>query len=140
LPAPNPIRSDADGSLSVSHYEGNILAPADIALAVKKLSVAFPRMGGDFWNLLAERIRANGFTAERLKHAVDHVVDNFRYKELNISDVVSYDRRVRLYTGREFENAQMKGVHPSEFERRTIGDVLYFVKKTDLKGGGTANR
>jgi hypothetical protein len=108
--------------------------PADIAVAIKKLTLAFPRMESDFCNLLSERLIANGFTQERLRNAVDHVIDNFLYKELNIADIILYDRRVKLYTGREYEDAQMKGARPADFEHRRIDDVLYFVRKTDLKG------
>ncbi|KAA6324380.1 hypothetical protein EZS27_026288 [termite gut metagenome] len=74
----------------------------------------------------------NEFTAKRLEEAVNHVLDNFQYKELNVSDIIKFDRRVKLYTGNEFVKAQMSGIHPSEFERREIDGTLYWVKKVDL--------
>ena len=84
-----------------------------------------------FFTLLTEFIKKDGFTAKRLEDAVNHVIMNFAYKELNISDVIRYDRRVKLYSGREYENAQINGADPSEFERREIKGVNYFVRKSD---------
>ena len=86
-----------------------------------------------FFDVLAERIIENDFTEKRLIDAVSHVIDNFHYKELNIADVIQFDRRVKLYTGEEYMSAQMSGKQPSEFEKRTIDGTMYFVLKTDLQ-------
>ena len=106
--------------------------PNEIAVGIAKLNAAFPKMEQGFWSILAERIEANSFTTERIKQAVEHVLDNFQYKELNISDIIRFDRRVKLYTGSEFINSQMRGIHHSEFERRIINGVVYWVRKVDL--------
>ncbi|MCL2651555.1 MAG: hypothetical protein FWD60_11100 [Candidatus Azobacteroides sp.] len=93
-------------------------------------------MEKEFWLILAERISANNFTSERLKQSVEHILDNFQYKELNIADVIKFDRRVKLYSGKEFMLMQMQGIHPSEFEKRVIDDIFYWVKKVDLLNAG----
>ena len=85
-----------------------------------------------FFDMLAERIVDNDFTEQRITDAVNHVIDNFQYKELNIADVIKFDRRVKLYSGKEFMSMQMQGIHPSEFEKRVIDDTVYWVKKIDL--------
>jgi len=89
-----------------------------------------------FFNILAERIVDNDFTEKRLIDAVNFVIDNFPYKEINVSDIIKFDRRVKLYTGNEFMNAQMSGIHPSEFERREIEGVKYWILKSDLIKAG----
>jgi hypothetical protein len=104
----------------------------ETAVAIKRLSVAFPQMRKEFWDLLAERISANGFSSERLKRAVENVLDNFQYRQLNISDIIRYDRRVKLYTGSEFMDAQIRGIHCSEFEKREVNGETYRVRKIDL--------
>lgn len=45
-----------------------------------------------------ERIKANNFSDERLIDAVNNVIDNFQYKELNISDIIKWDKREKLIT------------------------------------------
>ncbi len=67
-----------------------------IAVSVRKLSVAFPQMSAAFFNLLTERIAKTGMTARRLDYAVNHVIDNFTYKQLNVADVLSVDVKCRL--------------------------------------------
>jgi hypothetical protein len=42
------------------------------------------------------RITANNFSDERLTDAVNNVIDNFQYKELNISDIIRWDKREKL--------------------------------------------
>ena len=59
---------------------------------------AFPKMGDPFFNLLAERVRANKFTTKRLNDAINHLIDNFNYKELNIADIIKFDKRAKLYS------------------------------------------
>ena len=76
----------------ISRYDRGDVTPNILAASIKKLQVAFPSMGADFFNLLTERIIANGFTDERLQDAVAKVIDTFQYRELHVSDVVKFDR------------------------------------------------
>lgn len=75
-----------------------IAEPAVILQSVNRLKAAFPKMGVEFFNILSERIVKNGFSNERLQDAVNYVIDNFHYKELNVSDIIKFDKRVKLYT------------------------------------------
>ena len=89
-------------------------------------------MKAEFFILLTEFVIKNKFTAKRLEDAVNHVIENFAYKELNISDIIRFDQRVKLYSGSEFINMQIKGYRPSDFERREINGVLYRILTDDL--------
>ena len=89
-----------------------------------------------FFNILAERIVENDFTEKRLIDAVNYVIDSFPYKEINIADIIKFDRCVKLYTGKEFMSAQMSGIHPYEFEMREIDGVKYWILKSDLIKAG----
>lgn len=128
----NTIKRTETNELQISLYVDNLAGPKEVAIAVKKLSTAFKNEGKGFWNLLAERIMANNFTEKRLADAVGNVLDNFRYKELNIADVISFDRRVKLYSAREYMDAQSSGIHMTEFEKREIDGRCFFVLKDDL--------
>lgn len=117
----------------VSLYQGDEASNADIAVSMKRLQTAFPKMENAFFNLLAERVLENGFTAERLKDAVNHVLDTFQYKELNISDIIRFDRRAKLYTYKEASELVSSGKATFEdFEKREINGTVYRIKKTDL--------
>jgi hypothetical protein len=113
-------------------YVGAAASAAEVAVQVARLKVAFPKQPELFFNILAERIVAHRFTARRLEDAVNSVVDSFRYKELNVSDVIGYDRRAKLYTANEFMRAQMEGERPDEFEKRVVSGRAYWVKKSDM--------
>lgn len=124
---------DSNGQMSVSLYRDNEASPRDIAISMKRLELAFPKMERGFFDLLAERIIANGFTVSRLKDAVNHVLDNFQYKELNISDIIRFDRRVKLYTYSEVCQLVTSGKAVWEdFEKRMINGTVFRIKKADL--------
>lgn len=71
---------------------------ADCAIVVKKLSVAFPTQSKEFFVLLSQRMLANGFTFQRCIDAVNWIIDNFAYKQINISDVIKFDKKKKVYT------------------------------------------
>ncbi|MCL1942003.1 MAG: hypothetical protein FWF54_00395 [Candidatus Azobacteroides sp.] len=128
---PKPVRTDG-GTLELSLYADEFPTVEDFMAASNRLSIAFPKMTKEFFVLLTEFAVKHEFTAERLSDAVNHVIADFRYRELNISDIIRYDRRVKLYTAGEFMKAQMSGTHPSEFEKREIDGKIYRVLKADL--------
>lgn len=90
----------ADNRLSL--YEDAPATDDDYRNAAQKLSIAFTfedrEAAGKFIALLMQRLKANGFTAARLRDAVNHVIDKFRFKTINIADVVDYDRTAKTYT------------------------------------------
>ena len=105
-----------------------------IGVSVAKLSVAFPSMSNEFFNLLAERIAKKGLSAERLEYAIDHVIDNFSYKHLNISDIMSIDCKVTIMTYNEMLiEKDKRGCSTNEFAPIRIGDEPkpYWVHKSD---------
>jgi hypothetical protein len=89
------VGNEENESYSISKYQGQ-LTPNVLATQIKKLQAAFPKQSLDFFNILVERVKANGFSDERLTDAVNNVIDNFQYKELNISDIIRWDKRVKL--------------------------------------------
>ena len=119
--------------MAVSLYRDNEASPRDIAISMKRLELGFPKMEKGFFDLLAERVIANGFTASRLKDAVNHVLDNFQYKELNISDIIRFDRRVNLYTYSDVCQLVTRGEAAwDDFVKREINGTMFRIKKTDL--------
>jgi len=91
-------------------------------------------MGNGFFDVLYERLVKNGFTGQRLEDAVNNVLDNFRYKELNVADIVSYDKRVRLYTYTQICDEIANGrATTDDYERVERDGKNYWVKKVDIE-------
>lgn len=127
------IIKNESGNAEISLYSGE-LDPNLILQSVNRLKVAFPKMSNDFFNVLAERIVANKFTNKRLQDAVNHIIDNFQYKELNISDVVKFDKRVKLYSYNEVCVMVTKNQASfSDFQIIEIAGITYRIKKTDIQ-------
>lgn len=90
-------------------------------------------MRTEFFDLLAERIVGQGFSDARLTDAVNHVIDNFQYKELNVSDVIGFDKRVKYYTQPEVCDLSCeKGYKWEDFTKRMINGTYYWVLNRDL--------
>jgi hypothetical protein len=128
-----PQVKKTNNGLELSLYVGEKPTANDFKVAANRLSIAFPKMTKEFFLLLTEFVSNEGFTASRLKDAVTHVLANFQYKELNISDIVKFDRRAKLYTYDEVCTlvTQYKARF-SDFEIRKINGETFRVKKTDL--------
>lgn len=118
-----------DGSTTISIYSGTI-EPGVILESVNRLKVAFPQMDDLFFNLLAERIVSNGFSNERLKDAVNRLIDNHKYKEIKISDIIAYDKKVRLYRYREVVSMVCRyEASFDDFDTREIDGKVYWIMK-----------
>lgn len=117
----------------ISLYDKEVIEPKDIAVEMARLKTAFPKQNEAFFNLLAERLIKNGFSKTRLRDAVNHTIDDFAYKELNISDIVKFDKRIKLYTYNEVCVLVTKGQADfKDFEIREISGSHFRVKKSDL--------
>lgn len=117
----------------MSVYSGEIVEKHELLANIKRLQVSFPEQAPEFFNVLAERVIANGFTADRLDDAVNWVIDNFAYKKINISDIIRFDRMIKLYTYPEVAEMVTAGkAHFDDFEIREINGRAYRVRKTDV--------
>lgn len=132
--SPAAVLTATDGTNSVSLYTDERAKPREIAEAMARLKAAFPRMEAVFFNVLAERLAATGFTAERLRDAVNHVIDTHPYAELRAADIMQHDRRLRLYTYGEVSQMVTSGkAEWSDFELREIGGKPYRVKRSEAQ-------
>lgn len=133
---PAVCKNEKTGNNEISIYRPGSVTPTVLATEIKKLKVAFPSRPAEFFNLLAERIVANRFSDDKLRDAVAKAIDTFSYKEINISDVIGFDKRIRLYTYGEVCD-QISG-HLAKFDDFQIHEIKgrkYWVKKTDIGNG-----
>ena len=127
------LRTNSNGEPELSLYQDRPATIDEMAQAIRTLRIAFPRSGDEFFSLLYERMKKNQFTAKRLEDAVEHVIDNFPYKELNVADIVSFDKRVKLYDKNQIWDECSRGYTTDDFQKVRIGEKLYWVKKVDIE-------
>ena len=95
--------------------------------------MAFPVMKQNFFNLLTERVVYHNFTSKKLEDAVNNVIDNFKYKELNISDLIGFDKKIKLFNGKEFCEMQIRGYKCSDFGIIEKNEKKYFYLLSDYE-------
>lgn len=72
--------------------------------------------------------------ADRLEYAIDHVLDNFSYRNLTIADIMSIDRRVEIMTYTEMvAECARQGCTTNDYSPVHIGNAEkpYWVHKSD---------
>lgn len=102
----------------ISIYEGETASKDQISTEVKKLVAAFPEISNDFLILLIDRITDNNFTADRVRDAINNIIDNSPYKRPSIADIISFDRKVKLFTFKEIEAKCSPGYPAFEHHER----------------------
>jgi hypothetical protein len=81
----------------ISIFSG-ILTNKVIVESSIKLKQAFPALTKDFFSILADRIKEHNYSDDRLKNAINHVIDNCIYPTPTVAQFISFDKRVKLYT------------------------------------------
>lgn len=115
---------------------------------MQKLAAAFPfedaTKAAVFFALMVERMQDNGFTSQRVRDAVNWVIDNFRYRQLAIADILSFDRRATLYTRNDYLKSSDKDdftlMLDKDLNPVRIAGVAYYVKISDDPRGVFARR
>lgn len=99
-----------------------------------------------FFALLVERLRDNKFTGNRLRDAVNHIIDNCRYKQISIADVVNFDRAARLYTRTDYNAAKSSELddfapmYDDKLQPVRIGGVAYMIRISENPDSVLARR
>ena len=116
------------------YHKGKKATQEQLTRNIAKLEMAFPKMQGEFFKILLERIDANNFSNKRLENAVNYVIDKFQYKELNVADIISWDRKINIYTYSQICNLIQKSMINGfdDTEIREINGTKYWVLKRDL--------
>lgn len=105
---PNSLPEKSELSNEISIYRGELTDKClvDCIIKVKK---AFPALPLGFYDILTDRLKANHFTDERLRDAVNNVIDTCIYPTPTIANVTSFDKRIKLYTYLQYCNLVNEG-------------------------------
>ena len=118
----------------ISIYTGTPATPMEIASETAKIAVSFPSLDKLFFTILAERLIKNNFTIDRLIAATGYLIDNFHYKQPTIADIISFDKKAKLYSYNEVvvlinENK----ARFEDFDKHWVGDTLYRIRKSEVE-------
>jgi hypothetical protein len=134
-PNTSPQITQEQNNYSLSVYNDN-LDPKNAACEVSRLKLAFPALEVGFFDVLLERIKENGFTDKRLRDAVNNLVDNFVYPTPTIANIISFDKRVKLYSYTQMLDMVMSyGVSAwKEYKAiKLIGSCRFYASIIDIK-------
>jgi hypothetical protein len=84
----------------ISLYRGE-LTPRCLVECSAKVQKAFPALTPGFFEVFSEAVRNNGFSNDRLKDAVSHVIENCVYPAPTIAQFISWDKRIKVLTYEE---------------------------------------
>jgi hypothetical protein len=89
-------------SNEISVYQGQLTKEAFVKETAKILQ-AFPKMPDATFALLKDRFKDNKFTDERLKDAINQVIDTYEGwdKIPNIANFIQYDKKIKIFTYKE---------------------------------------
>lgn len=134
-PSSEALKVNEKGETYLSLYTGD-LTPKVVTESMAELKASFPALPAEFFTMLSKRVKDNGFSDERLRDAVRHVIDNCIYPSPTIAQIISFDRTLRLYT--YFEMVEMVNKVNGDaklwdyYEKRKINDKLFWVSKADI--------
>lgn len=90
-------------------------------------------LSAEFLAILVQMAKKEGFTNERFVDAVDSAILSCKYK-LTIADVLSYDKRVKLYSYFDVRRVVVsgKGEFDEYFKWGKCNGILYYVKIKEM--------
>jgi hypothetical protein len=115
----------------ISVYFGE-LNPETIVKSVARIKGAFPSLPPEFYQLFIERLKEKGFTDQRLKEAVNNVIDNCIYPTPTLANFLSFDKRVKLFDYRQVCSMVVKQeVKFDDFSTFKISGNTFYVRNSD---------
>jgi len=98
--------------------------------------MAFPALPKGFYDVMSEMIQDEGFTDERLNDAVKNVIKTCVYPTPTIANILSWDRRIKLYNYKEVCDYIDEGGKMSDFKRKEIGGRTYWINRAEAEQHG----
>ena len=84
-----------DGEVSI--YEGALNTDC-VIYNIARVKKAFPSLPLDFFDVFTDRINESGFNDDRLRDAVNHVIDTCVYPTPTIAQFISFDKKYKVFT------------------------------------------
>lgn len=122
-------RSGDEFQLSV--YTGE-MTPETLVEQATKIIKAFPAVTNGFVDILFERAKEKGFSDQRIKDAVNHVIDNCQYPTPALANFLSFDKRIKIYSYDQVcIQVADKGADFNSFFRMEINKAPFWILKAE---------
>lgn len=92
------IRGIDENTYEVTTYKDAPATTKDMAAAVAKLTMSYPQVKEEFYGVLCSRWKEERWSAQRIKDAIENLIDTCKYPTFSIGQIMSYDRPMKLYT------------------------------------------
>lgn len=134
-PSSESIKVNDKGEIFLSLYSGE-LTPEVVTDSMAEIKASFPNLPVEFFIMLSRRVKDKGFSDERLKDAVRHVIDTCVYPSPTIAQFISFDRSIRLYTYHDIlEKINNSGGDKKlwdYYETKKVNGKLFWISKADI--------
>lgn len=124
------ISSTQPFPLEISLYRDDKLATEkEIMVECMRLRIAFPSINPEFIALLVQMVVKEKMTKTQIVDSVDNLMRNFKYPHPTISDIIGWDKKVKLYTHAEVVADIPKGFEFSAYDMITINNEKRWIRK-----------
>lgn len=114
----------------ISIYQGSVATQSDIKSELKKLKAAFPEVDNDYIIILTSRLVEKRFTKQRVQDTINNIIDTCPYRRPAIAEIISFDKRIKVYDFLEVQNMCSPGKPAFErFERVNINGKWKYIEK-----------
>jgi hypothetical protein len=103
--------------------------------SIKTIKKAFPALPLSFYDVLTDRLRAAGFSDQRLFDAVSYVIDSCIYPMPTIAQFISFDKKIKIYTYHQYCQLINEGDNGDNYKAIKFKDniVLVWIHINDIK-------
>lgn len=112
-----------ENAFELSVYKGELTKEC-IARSAVKLNRAFPALPAEFFDVFSDRIKDHSFNDERLKAAINHVIDNCVFPAPTVAQFISFDKRIKVYSYKDMlrMNEELSGKAFQYYKAVKIGN------------------
>jgi hypothetical protein len=90
--------SKGDGCYEVSIYQPNKPTQDVLAWALKTLQACYPDTNAMVFEIILERLKSNEWGNDKIKDAINHLIETHVYKTINPANILTFDRKRKLYS------------------------------------------
>lgn len=133
----NNIREDITiASTEMIAYVGEPATPQETAQCLKILSISFPDMPPEFFDILNKMIIRENISGLQLGKAVENLLCNHRYRTFTIAEIIGFNPKIKLYEWQDIYKMHGEYPYPGYLQIRIQtkrGEIKKIVKTEDAK-------
>ena len=123
-------KANRNGEVSI--YTDALVTDETIAEQFAILHSVYPDLHAGFFSVLFDAVKEQGFTEQRLKQAVKHVISTVEYPSFTPAKILGFDMKYKLYSHSEMLN-EINDFRATakDFAKVKRNGRVYWVKQSD---------